>query len=448
MNVLEITIRTYKSLYDLTLKPTAFLVLAGPNNAGKSNTADALDFLGECHRFGLELALQRKGGYENVAHRRQRRSKKAISFSATATLTGAEVLPPGTRGPRKSRSKARYRVRHEFAVRARSRALGADYEVEFERLDMTLLPPDTQQLTLDVITQKAEVPQVSVIRRGREVRIEPAAAPDAHINPDSIEYPFNDPGFRQFLERQADASGLLLPVLKFNRVVNAFSEGLAQTRVYQVTPLQSRGSGVATPVADLERHGENLPTMVSAMKKNEKRAWSSVLAAMRRIIPGLETVDVTFTHDRRLTLEFREKGVGRPWTSEEVSDGTIQSLALFAAVYTSRSHLVVIEEPENSVHPWIVRTFVDICRGIPRKQLILTTHSPVVLSYLRPDEVAVVTRENGRTKIKPLIELEPDAQKMWESGKGSVFEILDSGLVRESIPRLAVSDTRSDERSP
>jgi hypothetical protein len=72
----------------------------------------------------------------------------------------------------------------------------------------------------------------------------------------------------------------------------------------------------------------------------------------------------------------------------------------------------------------------------------------VVLSYLRPDEVAVVTRENGRTKIKPLIELEPDAQKMWESGKGSVFEILDSGLVRESIPRLAVSDTRSDERSP
>jgi predicted ATPase len=446
MNVTEITIKTYRSLYDLTLRPAAFLVLAGPNNAGKSNTADALDFLGEVHRFGLELALQRKGGYENIAHRRERRSKKAISFSISAIVTSADLEAVGSRRRGRGRPpKRRFRVRHEFALRARTRAVESDYQVESEQLEVSLLHEDDQdsqgeQLTLRRLVPRGDSLQLSVRREGASVAVFPeATTSDKGIDPSSIIYPFNDPSFQQFLRQQSTTSGLLLPTLVFNGVVKAFSEAIAQTRVYQLTPLQSRGASVATPLVDLERHGENLPTMVSAMQQTDPKAWALVLSAMRKIVPGLETVEATFTHDRRRTLVFREKGVGRPWTSEEISDGTVQSLALFSTLYSSRGHLIVIEEPENSVHPWIVRVFVDACREISGKQVIVTTHSPVVLGYVRPDELMVVWREAGRTHIKPLTELDPEAQTAWESGRATVFELLDSGLVRESVPQLADS---------
>ncbi len=441
MNVTEITIKTYRSLYDLTLRPAAFLVLAGPNNAGKSNTADALDFLGEVHRFGLELALQRKGGYENIAHRRERRSKKAISFSISAIVDSADLDPIGSRRRGQGRSpRRRFRVQHAFALRARTRAVESDYQIEYEQLEVSLLHEDNQggQLTLRRLIPRDDSIQLSVRREGSNITVFPeASTSDKGIDLSSIVYPFNDPSFRQFLQQQSTTSGLMLPTLVFNRVVKAFSEAIAQTRVYQLTPLQSRGASVATPLVDLERHGENLPTMVSAMQQTDPKAWALVLSAMRKIVPGLETVETTFTHDRRRTLVFREKGVGRPWTSEEISDGTIQSLALFSTLYSSRGHLIVIEEPENSVHPWIVRVFVDACREVSGKQVIVTTHSPVVLEYIRPDELMVVWRAAGRTHIKPLTELDPEAQTAWESGRATVFELLDSGLVRESVPQLA-----------
>ena len=157
---------------------------------------------------------------------------------------------------------------------------------------------------------------------------------------------------------------------------------------------------------------------------------------MRRLVPGLEDIRTEFTPDRRLTLQFVEAGSGRPWSTDEVSDGTIQALALFVALFESRSGLVVIEEPENSVHPWIVRNFVEACRSA-EKQIIVTTHSPALINYLKPSEIAVVARRGGETTIRPLEELDPDAMPLWIDGKVSTFEILDSGWIVEAVPEVA-----------
>jgi predicted ATPase len=107
---------------------------------------------------------------------------------------------------------------------------------------------------------------------------------------------------------------------------------------------------------------------------------------------------------------------------------------MFCALFDSRSPLTFIEEPENSVHPWIIRVFVDACRSVRDKQVILTTHSPALINYLRPEEVDVVWRRKGRTKVAPLVELDPQAAKLWESGESSIFDLVDSGWIRETIP--------------
>ena len=74
MRIESLTISRYRSLYGVSLRPGDLTVVVGPNNAGKTNLVDAVDFLAEAYRFGLEVAVGRKGGFENIAHRKVRRT--------------------------------------------------------------------------------------------------------------------------------------------------------------------------------------------------------------------------------------------------------------------------------------------------------------------------------------------------------------------------------------
>ena len=232
--------------------------------------------------------------------------------------------------------------------------------------------------------------------------------------------------YSDVITENLQATDLLTPGLGvFNPVVREFERRLAAIHLYRLTPLECRKPGAPTPNPDLELHGENLPSLVAFMQRHSPEAWDQTLTAMRLIVPGLSDIRTGFTHDRRLTLQFVEDGVGRPWTAEEISDGTIQSLALFAAVFDPRNPVSFIEEPENAVHPWIVRGFVDVCRQVTYKQILVTTHSPALIGYLSPDEVVVLWRKEGRSELAPMTELDPEAVRLWSEGEVSTFDLVD-----------------------
>ena len=68
MEINELRIQAYRSLYEVGLAPKPVRVIVGTNNAGKTNLLDAVHFLGEVHRHGIDIAVSRKGGFENIAH--------------------------------------------------------------------------------------------------------------------------------------------------------------------------------------------------------------------------------------------------------------------------------------------------------------------------------------------------------------------------------------------
>ena len=84
-----------------------------------------------------------------------------------------------------------------------------------------------------------------------------------------------------------------------------------------------------------------------------------------------------------------------------LSDGTLKWLTLVTAVLTS-DHLFCIEEPENYLHPWMQ---AEMCR-LMREHLemktepsfiLMTTHSETLLNAAKPEEVIVISMENGET---------------------------------------------------
>ena len=89
---------------------------------------------------------------------------------------------------------------------------------------------------------------------------------------------------------------------------------------------------------------------------------------------------------------------GLPFSSKVISDGTLRVLALLTLLHDPKHRGVVcFEEPENGVHPGRIRKLVQALQELvtrpaandavrddllPLSQLLLNSHSPVVLSSL------------------------------------------------------------------
>src|SRR5207247_8328885 len=70
------------------------------------------------------------------------------------------------------------------------------------------------------------------------------------------------------------------------------------------------------------------------------------------------------------------------------SDGTLRLLALTIPAYLlDFQGVYLIEEPENGIHPLAVETLFQSLSSVYDAQLLLATHSPVILSLAQADKV-------------------------------------------------------------
>lgn len=429
MEISEIGFEAFKSLYNVTCELDHFTVITGPNGAGKSNFSDALNFIGEVYADGLEFAVSHAGGYENISHRRTRRAKKPIRVAVKARIARNDIL----------RSVGHHlKVSDDNVLKKLSPHYHLNYEHEFS------IATSTQRILSDftVIEDRVTIsdrPDQHLVRLTRDPEGKVFISATREARNDSLIRdlldPFTDVRFANFIrERPLQKEQLLTEVFLYGTLARQIQRSISGIGVFQLSSYQCRASGVATPNATLGRHGDNLPGAAFHLSRNDPHAWSQVEQAMRTIMPGLEGIHVAATEDRRLALQFRESGIGRPWNSSEVSDGTIQSLALFIALFDRRNPLLVVEEPENSIHPWILRHFVDLCRESVDKQIVVTTHSPVLLNYVDPRIVRLAYSAKGRTQIVPIMSVSASIRELILSGDIGLFDLYDSGMLPVAVP--------------
>ncbi|HUP81296.1 MAG TPA: ATP-binding protein, partial [Pirellula sp.] len=95
----------------------------------------------------------------------------------------------------------------------------------------------------------------------------------------------------------------------------------------------------------------------------------------------------------------------------QASDGVLLVLAYLAVLYWPEPpRLLLVEEPENGVHPKRLKDVLQVLRELikaqSKTQLVFTTHSPYVLSLLEPEEVTLCTKSEGRTNVKRMADSE------------------------------------------
>jgi hypothetical protein len=254
-------------------------------------------------------------------------------------------------------------------------------------------------------------------------------------------YPLSEDGFIRFVKARADDTTLVLDAINFSGTIfDLVVRRLGQARVFQLSPQQCRQPGVSTPNALLSRYGENLPSVVDFLKRHRIESWASIESAMHAVLPQLGTIETTFTQDRRLALAFKDRDSGGEWNANEVSDGTVQALALFVALFDERSPILVVEEPENALHPWILRHFLNLCHEQKNKQILLTTHSPIVIDYTPPADLRIMWSRAGESHLEDIQTLDPTIVQLWKNGEVRSFDIYDSGVLHEYIPEQYVPE--------
>lgn len=137
------------------------------------------------------------------------------------------------------------------------------------------------------------------------------------------------------------------------------------------------------------------------IEREEIKEWLDLF------IPGFENIEIVSSElSGTDTLVMYEKGIKKPFTKDLLSDGTYNILALLTAVYQSdEPQFLCIEEPENGLNPYVIRKLVDFFRAACEEKghyIWLNTHSNALVECLTPEEVIVVDKIGGETKIKQL----------------------------------------------
>lgn len=429
MKLKHLRITNYKSLKDIIVEPSLFSVFVGPNASGKSNFTDALEFIGAVYRDGLEAAIALKGGYDNIAYRKIRRSKSSIGFEIQVELTTSEAkryvhrLSRMYRGNRKDITEPNKIVLvHKFSFNTIGREITSDFEVEYESAEIYLISKDYERSE-----------RVFVFRENDEYTFESDSESSWILDMlNSRKKVYADLPFADAINKQ---ELLTSHAMLIGPLISDLSGFLSEISIHRIAPEICREPGVPSPNPNVTASGRNLPAVVDWLSRKHPKLWQGVLHSMRDIVPSIEDIKTDYLHTRTLGLFFKEENTGRYWTSHEVSDGTLQTLALLVALADPRKSIIIIEEPENSVHPWILRGLVEKFKKIgPKRSVLMTTHSLVLIDLVEPSDIFVVSRVNGETNIEKLCEIDPEVEEGWRNGDYRISDYLDTGLVPKAIP--------------
>lgn len=133
--------------------------------------------------------------------------------------------------------------------------------------------------------------------------------------------------------------------------------------------------------------GENLPWLALELKETNPDLFADWVTHVAEALPirAIDVAEREEDHHAYFSVEYRN---GLVATSSGLSEGTLRLLAYtFLAYLPHPPALVMVEEPENGIHPRAVETVLQSLESMYDSQVWVASHSPVVLAHTDLDHV-------------------------------------------------------------
>lgn len=392
----RIEVDGFKSFEDLDVSLAPFTAIVGTNAAGKSNLFDAIQLLSALasHDVAEAVKLLRGEPLELFRCTPQGRSQRI-------TLAAEVLVDPVVRDPwGKEVQLTHTRMRYEVALELREPRPGV-HRIQVAHEAVTPIRSTADPWVDAMRPTKAFRSAHLKYKRTKAwltTDVDKLDGPIFEIHQDGNQ------GRNRSLPAGA-ADGTVLYSITNAEFPHLFAlrEEMRHWRLLQLDPaLLRRSSPVGAPDT-LSPDGANLAAVLARLKAETadehcpQGVLDDIAADLNTLIPGVAKLQADTDkggREYRVELTLRD---GIPFSSRVVSDGTLRILALLTLLHDPRHRgLVCFEEPENGVHPGRVKDLVRRLRGMvtvldqdttqqqpqPLSQLLLNSHSPVVLSAL------------------------------------------------------------------
>jgi predicted ATPase len=395
----SIRIQNYKALRDVTLKLTPIHVLIGKNDSGKTSILQSITALCRSVDYSLnDSFVGRWIGHELVW---QHNTEGSIAFQA-------RLADPGF--------KADYRLDCGFRSGGRNAHLRSE-QVLFEGG------------AYSIGSHESEVTELRRFSR----TLKPV------------------PGVPELLPAK------LVDLLKGVRTCR-WTAGMLSL------PVAYEGQ---VPLFELAPNGFGLPLLLDDILGHNMHRFLELVHQFQRVYPQLDTLKLvreegfklppddaegvprlTPGSGKGIRFDFRDGSKDVP--ASQVSDGILILLGYLAILFSPEPpRVLLIEEPENGVHPERLVEIIALIREIiskhPRTQVILTTHSPYLVSHFSPEEVTLCHKEpDGSVSLHRLSESEAVKRQSSIFTLGEIW----TGEGDDDLARSTITNSPSQEATP
>lgn len=364
----------YKALRDVTLDLTPVHALIGPNDSGKTSILEAITAL--CRSVDEDLSHAFTGAWDGAALVWGNDPSLAVTFTADADI---------------GRGKVHYVLSSKFAIGRQVAAVAEMAEVTPPG-GVVRFASSSRATSVGRIVTKDQGATQEQQDAARHVHFALAGAHYYRLDPRLLSLPVAPDSSRKF-RMEPSGFGLALAVddiLGYDR--ERF--GALEERFQKIFP-------------DI-RSIKLIPEMAFRGGFSE------------RGIPILQQSDGK-------GLYFESAANGQLFSAAQVSDGVLLVLAYLTVLYLPKPpRVLLIEEPENGIHPGRLEDVLRILRDLVHEghhtQVILTTHSPYVLDLLKPEEVTLCRRlPSGEVGLAKLSQSETVRKQLDIFGLGEIW---------------------------
>jgi predicted ATPase len=199
-------------------------------------------------------------------------------------------------------------------------------------------------------------------------------------------------------------------------------------------------------------NADNLPRVIFNLKKQNPDKFELLKDVYFQLFPDIEDVivkifkinasesdqfpdEAPFIFTNSIYVLFvKDRNLANPINFSMMSDGAKRVFMILTKIIVSsvsNISLIAIEEPENSVHPGLFKAYMQIISQLLDDcKIIITSHSPYIISYLQPAWIHVgVNRMPGVAefftfKKSGQKQLENDAEEFKMSMGDYLFSLL------------------------
>lgn len=383
----SLRIRNFKAIRDSgDIEFTPFTVLIGNNGSGKSSLIEALETFQTIVERGLDEAMNRWRGIENIRNR----AVPPVGEEPDEEVSDIEEPPDETDfaaqfgqaseekpldlGREKAPNPVEFYLSRELADGVMDYRLMINSNLNADEL---FIQHEQLRWNNDPVLYRSEDGSGQILF-GKDPFLSlmdgESILSSMRVDPNQIRY------FNMLVSRWQFA--LLNP--------DAMVNPIARTRTNKQVQLARNGSNIAEYLLDIRKYDQKYETTV----------LDDIIETLKYVLPYAEDLqpNVTSELERSAYLQLTEGGYKVPgWL---LSSGTLRIVALLALLrHPQPPPLIVIEEIENGLDPRTINLIVQEIMEVTESgkcQVIVTTHSPYLLDLIPLENIIVVERIDGQ----------------------------------------------------